>query len=140
MLEGVAGPALLESYDAARRPLAKFTVEQAYTRIREPHRGLAQRPPTSSPLAHKLRRQASLHLSFAAGGSRDQANHSGTIGPRSSLAPDGVHGLSICSLKAQTAQQLSTLDLFAHAYVVCQAPESTHRASRRGGGRAAARG
>jgi 2-polyprenyl-6-methoxyphenol hydroxylase-like FAD-dependent oxidoreductase len=29
---GLAGPALLESYDAERRPLADLTVEQAYTR------------------------------------------------------------------------------------------------------------
>ena len=29
---GVAGPALLESYDAERRPISELTVEQAYTR------------------------------------------------------------------------------------------------------------
>jgi hypothetical protein len=32
VLQGVAGPALLASYDAERRPVGKFTVEQAYTR------------------------------------------------------------------------------------------------------------
>ena len=32
VLEGTAGPGLLASYDAERRPVAEFTVEQAYTR------------------------------------------------------------------------------------------------------------
>ena len=32
VLRGQAGPALLESYDAERRPVAELTVEQAYTR------------------------------------------------------------------------------------------------------------
>ncbi|HEY1306134.1 MAG TPA: FAD-dependent monooxygenase [Vicinamibacterales bacterium] len=32
VLKGVAGPALLETYDDERRPASKFTVEQAYTR------------------------------------------------------------------------------------------------------------
>jgi 2-polyprenyl-6-methoxyphenol hydroxylase-like FAD-dependent oxidoreductase len=32
VLKGIAGPALLDTYDAERRPAAAFTVEQAYTR------------------------------------------------------------------------------------------------------------
>jgi 2-polyprenyl-6-methoxyphenol hydroxylase-like FAD-dependent oxidoreductase len=32
VLEGRAGPGLLETYEAERRPVGKFTVEQAYTR------------------------------------------------------------------------------------------------------------
>lgn len=32
VLKGVAGPALLDSYGPERKPVAKFTVEQAYTR------------------------------------------------------------------------------------------------------------
>lgn len=32
VLNGEAGPGLLETYDAERRPVAEFTVEQAYTR------------------------------------------------------------------------------------------------------------
>jgi 2-polyprenyl-6-methoxyphenol hydroxylase-like FAD-dependent oxidoreductase len=32
VLKGTAGPALLETYEAERRPVGKFTVEQAYTR------------------------------------------------------------------------------------------------------------
>jgi 2-polyprenyl-6-methoxyphenol hydroxylase-like FAD-dependent oxidoreductase len=32
VLEGVAGPELLSTYDAERRPVGEFTVEQAYTR------------------------------------------------------------------------------------------------------------
>jgi 2-polyprenyl-6-methoxyphenol hydroxylase-like FAD-dependent oxidoreductase len=32
VLRGEAGPGLLETYDAERRPVAEFTVEQAYTR------------------------------------------------------------------------------------------------------------
>jgi len=32
VLKGVAGPALLETYETERRPVGKFTVEQAYTR------------------------------------------------------------------------------------------------------------
>jgi 2-polyprenyl-6-methoxyphenol hydroxylase-like FAD-dependent oxidoreductase len=32
VLKGVAGPALLDTYEIERRPVAKFTVEQAYTR------------------------------------------------------------------------------------------------------------
>lgn len=32
VLKGVAGPDLLETYEVERRPVAKFTVEQAYTR------------------------------------------------------------------------------------------------------------
>jgi putative polyketide hydroxylase len=32
VLHGHAGPGLLETYDAERRPVAEFTVEQAYTR------------------------------------------------------------------------------------------------------------
>jgi len=32
VLKGIADPTLLDTYDAERRPVAKFTVEQAYTR------------------------------------------------------------------------------------------------------------
>jgi putative polyketide hydroxylase len=32
VLKGVADPRLLDSYEAERKPVAKFTVEQAYTR------------------------------------------------------------------------------------------------------------
>jgi hypothetical protein len=32
VLKGIAGPALLDTYEAERHPAAKFTVEQAYTR------------------------------------------------------------------------------------------------------------
>jgi 2-polyprenyl-6-methoxyphenol hydroxylase-like FAD-dependent oxidoreductase len=32
VLKGLAGPKLVDTYDAERRPVAKFTVEQAYTR------------------------------------------------------------------------------------------------------------
>ena len=32
VLEGVAGPELLETYETERKPVGKFTVEQAYTR------------------------------------------------------------------------------------------------------------
>jgi len=32
VLKGIAAPALLDSYEAERRPVAKFTVEQAYSR------------------------------------------------------------------------------------------------------------
>jgi 2-polyprenyl-6-methoxyphenol hydroxylase-like FAD-dependent oxidoreductase len=32
VLKGVAGPGLLDTYDVERRPVGKFTVEQAYTR------------------------------------------------------------------------------------------------------------
>ena len=32
VLKGVAGPALLSTYETERRPVGKFTVEQAYTR------------------------------------------------------------------------------------------------------------
>ena len=32
VLDGVAGPALLDTYEAERKPVGKFTVEQAYTR------------------------------------------------------------------------------------------------------------
>ena len=32
MIKGLAGRALLDTYDLERRPIARFTVEQAYTR------------------------------------------------------------------------------------------------------------
>ena len=32
VLDGIAGPALLDTYDAERRPVGEFTTEQAYTR------------------------------------------------------------------------------------------------------------
>ena len=48
VLAGHAAPALLETYEAERRPVGQFTVEQAYTRyVRRtaPHLGVDEAPP-----------------------------------------------------------------------------------------------
>ena len=48
VLKGVAGPGLLDTYEVERRPVGKFTVEQAYTRyVTAPPPTLARR--TSNP-------------------------------------------------------------------------------------------
>jgi 2-polyprenyl-6-methoxyphenol hydroxylase-like FAD-dependent oxidoreductase len=57
VLRGVARPALLDTYDAERRPIAKFTVEQAYTRYvmrTAPYLGAEGTQPLAPDLAVEL--------------------------------------------------------------------------------------
>jgi 2-polyprenyl-6-methoxyphenol hydroxylase-like FAD-dependent oxidoreductase len=57
VLQGHADPALLETYDAERRPVGRFTVEQAYTRyVRRtaPYLGVDNAPPLAPDLHVEL--------------------------------------------------------------------------------------
>ena len=63
-LKGLAGPRLLETYEAERRPAAAFTVEQAYTRVRDAD-GTVSRQEGLSAARRRLRHRAGISLSVA---------------------------------------------------------------------------
>ena len=64
VLKGVAGAALLDSYEAERKPVARFTVEQAYTRyVTRTATYLGAKD--FQPLVHDFNIELGYHLSFA---------------------------------------------------------------------------
>jgi 2-polyprenyl-6-methoxyphenol hydroxylase-like FAD-dependent oxidoreductase len=119
VLNGVAGPELLSTYDTERRPVAAFTVEQAYTRYvtrSATYLGAKDYQPLANDfdieLGYLYRSPAILseddrdrvheapHLSFGRPGSR---------APHLWLEQDG--------------RPISTIDRFGRAFVVIAAPD-----------------
>ena len=103
VLRGIAGPELLATYDAERRPVAEFTTEQAYARYvtrTAPYLASAGMQPVAPDLNVELGygydREGALHQS-----PRESCGRPGTRAPHAWL-PDGR----------------STLDLFGQRFVL----------------------
>jgi 2-polyprenyl-6-methoxyphenol hydroxylase-like FAD-dependent oxidoreductase len=117
VLEGHAGPDLLASYDVERRPIGKFTVEQAYTRYvtrTAPYLGAKDYQPQANDLNIELgylyRSPAILAEDQSASLHED---------PRASAGRPGSRAAHLWLEKA--GRRLSTLDLFGQGFVLLAA-------------------
>ena len=119
VLKGVAASALAESYEPERKAVAKFTVEQAYTRyVTRTATYLGAKD--FEPLAHDFNIELGYlyHSSAVIAEDRDTKGHDDprkTLGRPGSRAPHvGIerHG-----------KRLSTLDLFGRAFVLLAGPD-----------------
>lgn len=119
VLKGQAGPGLLDSYEAERRPVGKFTVEQAYTRYvtrSAAYLGAKDFPPYADDfeieLGYLYRSSAVVAEAGAPEGHEDPRVSSGRPGSRAPhlwLERDG--------------QRISSLDLFGDGFVLLTGPD-----------------
>jgi hypothetical protein len=114
VLKGVAGPTLLDSYEAERRPVSRFTVEQAYTRYvtrTAPYLGARDFEPLVNDLDIELGylycSQAILSEEGDGGPHEDPRQPSGRPGSR---APH------VWLMRG--GERISTLDLFGRSFVL----------------------
>jgi 2-polyprenyl-6-methoxyphenol hydroxylase-like FAD-dependent oxidoreductase len=118
VLKGVAGPALLETYDTERRPVGKFTVEQAYTRyVTRSATYLGAKD--FQPLANDFNIELGYIYRSPAIISEDGAvpEHED---PRESLGRPGSRAPHLWI--EHRGQRMSTLDLFGNGFVVLTLP------------------
>jgi 2-polyprenyl-6-methoxyphenol hydroxylase-like FAD-dependent oxidoreductase len=118
VLNGHAGPDLLASYDLERRPVGKFTVEQAYTRYvtrTAPYLGAKDYEPQANDFDIEL---GYLYRSpaIAADGASGLLHED----PRASAGRPGSRAPHVWIEKA--GRRLSTLDLFNTDVVLLAAP------------------
>jgi 2-polyprenyl-6-methoxyphenol hydroxylase-like FAD-dependent oxidoreductase len=108
VLRGVAGPSLLDTYDAERRPVGRFTVEQAYTRYVKrtaPYLG----EEGAQPLVHDFEVELGYVYRSAAIVSEDGDGEDVHVDPRRSRARPGSR-LPHVWLDVD-GQRVSTIDL-----------------------------
>jgi 2-polyprenyl-6-methoxyphenol hydroxylase-like FAD-dependent oxidoreductase len=126
VLDGAAGPALLDTYDAERRPVGEFTVEQAYARYvlrldpdlgKEDLQPFVPDPPIE--LGHRYRSSAVI----------PEAGDDGGI-CENPLEPSGRPGARAPHVELDGG---STLDLFGRHFVVLSPAESWCEAARGAG-------
>lgn len=118
VLGGRAGPALLDTYEAERRPVGRFTVDQAYTRYvtrTAPYLKAKDPPPYEDDFRIELGylyRSAAVLTEPGAPEGREDPRHSlgrpGSRGPHLWIVHDG--------------RRASTLDLFGHGFTVVAGP------------------
>jgi 2-polyprenyl-6-methoxyphenol hydroxylase-like FAD-dependent oxidoreductase len=126
VLEGVASPALLSTYHAERRPVGKFTVEQAYTRYvtrTAPYLEATDLQPFVADLEIELgyiyrSRAIMADHSDASEASDDQADHGD---PRATRAVPGSRAPHLWL--ARDGRRRSTLDLFGRDFVLLAGPD-----------------
>jgi putative polyketide hydroxylase len=124
VVNGVAAPGLLSTYDAERRPVGQLTVEQAYTRYvtrTAPYLAATDLQPFVADLEIELGyryRSPAIQADEGDGGAFEGAGHgdprltravSGTRAPHLWLDADG--------------RRCSTLDLFGRSFVLLAAPD-----------------
>jgi len=122
-VKGVAGPGLLDSYGAERRPVAKLTVEQAYTRyVTRTATYLGAKD--YEPLVHDF--NVELGYLYHSGavvpeeGERDRPVHDD---PRQALGRPGSRAPHVWI--ERDGKRLSTLDLFHRNFVLLAGPDGT---------------
>ena len=121
VLGGTAGDALLDSYEAERRPIGRLTIEQAYTRyarrVVPELAGDAELPPLVDDLSMEIGYRYRSNA-IVAEGDDDGAltehpstarGRPGSRAPHVALARDGM--------------RLSTLDLFGQGFVLLAGPQ-----------------
>ena len=133
VLDGVATPRLLDSYEPERKPVAKFTVEQAYTRYVT--RTATYLGKTDyEPLAHDFNIElgAIYHSPAVLAGDGDAKTHDD---PRRTFGRPGSRGPHL--FVERDGSRCSTLDLFGRRFVLLAGPQgdawcaAAARASRR---------
>jgi hypothetical protein len=119
VLKGAAGPQLLDSYDAERRPVARLTVEQAYTRYvtrTATYLGATDYQPLVNDFNIEL---GYIYRSPAVvPETTDDAGHDDphrTFGRPGSRAPH--------TWLEREGKRISSLDLFARAFVLLAGPD-----------------
>ena len=120
VLRGEAGPGLLATYDAERRPVAEFTVEQAYTRyVLRLDPGARQGEPDADRRRGDGRARLSLPL-----GRRGARARRGRLAVGEPARADGAAGLARAASRARTRGRRgsSTLDLVRRGFVLLAGP------------------
>jgi putative polyketide hydroxylase len=121
VLKGIAGPPLLDTYEAERRSASAFTVEQAYTRYvtrTAPFLGKKDFQPLADDfdieLGYLYRSGAIVPRSGDEGGAEAHEHPSRSLGRPGSRAPH--------MWIERNGERVSTLDLFRGAFVLLAAP------------------
>jgi 2-polyprenyl-6-methoxyphenol hydroxylase-like FAD-dependent oxidoreductase len=118
VLKGVAGPALLSTYEAERRPVGKFTVEQAYTRyVTRSATYLGAKD--FQPLANDFNIELGYIYRSPAIISEDEMER-GSEDPRESQGRPGSRASHLWIEKG--GQRISTLDLFGRGFTLLTVP------------------
>ena len=118
-LAGVAGPGLLDTYDAERRPVGELTVEQAFTRYVTrvaPYLGTENTQPVVDDFSMEIGYRYDSPAVVLEPGSPPRHEH-----PRESAGRPGArapHVFLQCD-----GGRLSTLDLFGRDFVLLAGPE-----------------
>jgi len=110
VLKGDAGPELLATYESERRPVAQFTVEQAYSRYvtrTAPYLGTDNIQPVENDL--------NVELGYCYGGDKVHEN------PRESKGRPGTRAPHYWM--ERNGERISTLDLFGRDYVTLSGEE-----------------
>ena len=118
-LTGVAGPGLLETYDAERRPVGELTVEQAFTRYVTrvaPYLGTENTQPLVDDFSMEIGYRYNSPAVVLEPGSHPLHEH-----PRESRGRPGARAPHVFLDRDGT--RLSTLDLFGQNFVLLAGPE-----------------
>ena len=118
VLKGVAGPALLSTYETERRPVGKFTVEQAYTRyVTRSATYLGAKD--FQPLANDFNIELGYIYRSPAIISEDDIERA-SEDPRESQGRPGSRAPHLWIEKGR--QRISTLDLFGRGFTLLTVP------------------
>jgi len=118
-LAGTAGPGLLDSYDAERRPVGELTVEQAFTRYVTrvaPYLGTENTQPIVDDFSMEIGYRYDSPAVVLEPGSPPLHEH-----PRESAGRPGARAPHVFLDRDGT--RLSTLDLFGRNFVLLSGPE-----------------
>jgi 2-polyprenyl-6-methoxyphenol hydroxylase-like FAD-dependent oxidoreductase len=118
VLKGLAGPELLDTYDLERRPIAKFTVEQAYTRYvtrTAPYLGATDFQPLADDFNIELG-----HVYGSSAVTADQDSDAIHADPHDTHGRPGTRAPHLWL--TQAGRSISTLDLFGTGFVLLAAP------------------
>lgn len=119
VLKEVAGPGLLDSYEAERKPVAKFTVEQAYSRYvtrTAPYLGAKD----YEPLVHDFNVELGYVYHSQAIAPEDSETN-GHDDPRQTLGRPGTRAPHIWV--ESNGKRFSILDLFGRTFVLLIGPD-----------------
>jgi 2-polyprenyl-6-methoxyphenol hydroxylase-like FAD-dependent oxidoreductase len=118
-LAGVAGPGLLDSYDAERRPVGELTVEQAFTRYATrvaPYLGTENTQPLVDDFSMEIGYRYNSPAVVLEPGPHPPHEH-----PRESKGRPGARAPHV--FLERDGARLSTLDLFGGKFVLLAGPE-----------------
>jgi 2-polyprenyl-6-methoxyphenol hydroxylase-like FAD-dependent oxidoreductase len=118
VIKGLASPELLDSYDLERRPIAKFTVEQAYTRYvtrTAPYLGATDFQPLADDFNIELG-----HVYGSPAIIAEQDSDTVHADPHDTRGRPGTRAPHLWL--TQAGKSISTLDLFGTGFVLLAAP------------------